>query len=146
MSSQITLWRNIFMGMTDPIADMFTRVRNANVAYHEQVDVPASKIKEHIAMILKEEGFIADYQLINPQGAAQGVIRIKMKYGPARERVITGIKRVSKPGLRIYTQKAEIPRILGGLGVVIMSTSKGVMTGKNAKLNGVGGEVLGYVW
>ncbi|MCQ2736086.1 MAG: 30S ribosomal protein S8 [bacterium] len=134
------------MGMTDPIADMFSRLRNANIAYHEQVDVPASKIKEHIAMILKEEGFIADYQLINPQGAAQGVIRIKMKYGPNRERVISGIKRVSKPGLRIYKSKTEIPRIFGGLGVIIVSTSKGVITGKNAQLNGVGGEILGYIW
>ncbi len=134
------------MGMTDPIADMFSRLRNANVAYHEQVDVPASKIKEHIAMILKEEGFISDYQMINPQGAAQGVIRIKMKYGPNRERVISGIKRISKPGLRVYKAKADIPRILGGLGVIIISTSKGVMTGKNAKLNGVGGEILGYIW
>lgn len=134
------------MGMTDPIADMFSRLRNANIAYHEQVDVPASKIKEHIAMILKEEGFIADYQLINPQGAAQGVIRIKMKYGPNRERVISGIKRVSKPGLRIYKSKTEIPRIYGGLGVIIVSTSKGVITGKNAQLNGVGGEILGYIW
>ncbi len=134
------------MAMTDPIADMFTRVRNANTAYHEQVDIPASKIKEHIAAILKEEGFISDYQLINPQGAPQGVIRIKMKYGPGRERVISGIKRVSKPGLRVYKSKADIPRILGGLGVIIISTSKGVMTGKNAKLNGVGGEILGYVW
>ena len=134
------------MAMTDPIADMFTRIRNANIAYHEQVDVPASKIKEHIAKIFKEEGFINDFQVINPQGSTQGVIRIKMKYGPNRERVITGIKRVSKPGLRKYSGNEEIPQILNGLGLVILSTSKGVMTGKNARSNGVGGEVLGYVW
>ncbi len=134
------------MAMTDPIADMFTRIRNANTAHHEQVDVPASKIKEHIAKIFKEEGFINDFQVINPQGAAQGVIRIKMKYGPNRERVISGIKRVSKPGLRVYKASDEVPRIFNGLGLAILSTSKGVMTGKSAKSNGVGGEVLGYVW
>ena len=134
------------MAMTDPIADMFTRIRNANIAYHEQVDVPASKIKEHIARIFKEEGFINDFQVINPQGAAQGVIRIKMKYGPNRERVISGIKRVSKPGLRKYSQSDAIPKIFNGLGLVIMSTSKGIMTGKSASSSKVGGEVLGYVW
>lgn len=134
------------MAMTDPIADMFTRIRNANIAYHEQVDVPASKIKEHIARIFKEEGFINDFQVINPQGAAQGVIRIKMKYGPNRERVISGIKRISKPGLRKYSHSEDIPKIFNGLGLVILSTSKGVMTGKSAKSGKVGGEILGYVW
>ncbi len=134
------------MAMTDPIADMFTRIRNANIAYHEQVDIPASKIKEHIARIFKEEGFINDFQIINPQGAAQGVIRIKMKYGPNRERVISGIKRISKPGLRVYKGMEDIPHILNGLGLVIISTSKGVMSGKSAKTSGVGGEILGYVW
>lgn len=134
------------MSMTDPIADMFTRIRNANTAYHEQVDIPASKIKEHIARIFKEEGFISDFQMINPQGAAQGVIRIKMKYGANRQRVISGLKRISKPGLRVYKSKDDIPRILGGLGLILVSTSHGVMTGKNAKNNGIGGEILGYIW
>lgn len=133
------------MAMTDPIADMFTRIRNANTAYHDQVDIPASGIKEHIARIFKDEGFINDYQVINASGV-QGVIRIKMKYGPNRERVISGIKRISKPGLRKYSGKAEVPKILGGLGLVILSTSQGVMTGKNAQQKGVGGEVLGYIW
>jgi small subunit ribosomal protein S8 len=130
--------------MTDPIADMLTRIRNANVAYHEQVDVPASKIKEQIARVLKREGFVKDFQVINT--GAQGVIRLFLKYGPNRERVISGVKRISTPGLRVYVGKHEIPRIFGGLGVVILSTPRGVVTGKQAKKLDVGGEVLAYIW
>jgi len=132
------------MGMTDPIADMFSRIRNANVAYHEHVDIPASKIKVQIARILKKEGFVKDYQEINT--GVQGVIRLFLRYGSNRERVITGIRRISKPGLRVYVGRHEIPRIFGGLGVVIMSTPKGILTGKAALKAGVGGEVLCYVW
>jgi len=132
------------MGMTDPIADMLTRIRNANIAYHEQVDIPASKAKEQIARVLKKEGFVKDFQVINT--GVQGVIRIFMKYGPNKERIISGVKRISKPGLRVYVGKEEIPRIFGGLGVVLMSTPRGIMTGKQAKKQGVGGEVLCYIW
>jgi small subunit ribosomal protein S8 len=132
------------MGMTDPIADMFSRIRNANTAYHEHVDIPASKIKVQIARILKKEGFVKDYQEINT--GVQGVIRLFLKYGANRERVITGIRRISKPGLRVYVGRHEIPRIFGGLGVVIMSTPKGILTGKAALKAGVGGEVICYVW
>ncbi len=132
------------MTMTDPIADMLTRVRNANRAYHEAVDVPASKIKEEVARILKEEGYIKDYQIVQENGF--NVIRIKMSYGTDRERSLTGIKRISKPGLRIYAKKDEIPRVLGGLGIAVISTSKGLMTGREAKRAGLGGEVLCYVW
>jgi len=130
--------------MTDPIADMLTRIRNANVAHHEQVDVPASKIKEQIARVLKREGFVKDFQVINT--GVQGVIRLFLRYGPSRERVISGIKRISTPGLRVYVGKHEIPRIFGGLGVVILSTPRGVVTGKQAKRLDVGGEVIAYVW
>lgn len=132
------------MGMTDPIADMLTRIRNANIAIHDQVDIPASRIKEKIVKILKEEGFIKDFQFIN--AGTQGIIRVMMRYGAGREKVITGLKRVSKPGLRIYVGKNEIPKVLGGLGVVILSTPSGVITGRQAKQTGVGGEVLAYVW
>jgi small subunit ribosomal protein S8 len=132
------------MGMTDPIADMLTRIRNANVAYHEQVDIPASKSKEQIARVLKKEGFVRDFQVLNT--GVQGVLRVFMKYGPNKEKILLGVKRISKPGLRVYVGKEEIPRIFGGLGVVIMSTPKGIMTGKQAKMTGVGGEVICYVW
>lgn len=132
------------MTMTDPIADMLTRVRNANRAFHETVDVPASRIKEEIARVLKSEGYIRDYQIVQENGF--NVIRIKMNYGPDRERSITGIKRISKPGLRIYAKKDEIPRVLGGLGIAVVSTSKGLMTGIEARKAGLGGEVLCYVW
>lgn len=132
------------MTLTDPIADMLTRVRNANTAFHDQVDVPASKIKEQLAKVLKKEGFIKDYQVINT--GVQGVIRVFLKYGPTRERIITGIKRISKPGLRVYVGKNEVPKIFGGLGTVIMTTPRGLMTGKQAKKKGVGGEVLAFVW
>ncbi|MDI6892628.1 MAG: 30S ribosomal protein S8 [Actinomycetota bacterium] len=132
------------MGMTDPIADMFTRIRNANTAHHEMVEIPTSKIKAEIAKILKEEGYIRDYQVVKANN--HDAIRVKMKYGPNKERVITGIKRISKPGLRVYARKDEIPRVLGGLGVAILSTSKGLMTNKRALKEGVGGEVICFVW
>lgn len=132
------------MAVTDPIADMLTRIRNANVAYLSQVDIPASKMKEQIAKVLKKEGFIKDYQVINT--GVQGVLRVFLKYGANKERVITGLKRISKPGLRVHVGIHEIPRIFGGLGTVILTTPRGVMTGKQAKKKGVGGEVLAYVW
>ena len=130
--------------ITDPIADMLTRIRNANTANHEVVDVPASRMKQAVAQILKDEGFINDFERVNE--GPQGVIRIKLKYGQNKEKVITGLRRISRPGLRVYTNKTEIPRVLGGLGLVIMSTSKGIMSGKRAKKEGCGGEVLAYVW
>ena len=132
------------MVTTDPVADMLTRIRNANSSLHEQVDVPASKMKERIAKVLKREGFIKDYQVI--QAGVQGVIRIAMKYTTERFRVINGLTRVSKPGLRRYVGKGEIPNLYGGMGVVIMSTPKGIMTGQRARQLGVGGEILCEVW
>ncbi|GAB7387282.1 30S ribosomal protein S8 [Bacillaceae bacterium] len=132
------------MVMTDPIADMLTRIRNANAVRHEVVEVPASKIKKEIARILKEEGFVRDVEYIDDN--KQGIIRIYLKYGPNNERVITGLKRISKPGLRVYAKSSEIPRVLGGLGIAVLSTSKGVMTDKQARQAKVGGEVLAYVW
>jgi small subunit ribosomal protein S8 len=132
------------MAMTDPIADMLTRIRNANVVYHEKVDIPASKMKAALAEILKNEGFIRDYQQISDN--KQGVIRVFMKYGVERERVITGIKRISKPGLRVYVKKTEIPRVLGGLGVAVISTTLGLMSDKQARVAGLGGEVVCYIW
>ena len=132
------------MTMTDPIADMLTRIRNANVAYHDQVDIPASKIKEQIAALLKREGYIKDVQVIST--GIQGVIRIFMKYGPNKEKAITGIRRISKPGLRVYVGKDEIPRIFGGLGTVVMSTPQGIITGSQARKHKIGGEVICFVW
>ncbi|MGI6127770.1 MAG: 30S ribosomal protein S8 [Planifilum sp.] len=132
------------MVMTDPIADMLTRIRNANAVRHESVEIPASKIKRQIAEILKREGFIRDAEYIDD--GKQGVIRIFLKYGPNNERVITGLKRISKPGLRVYAKSTEIPRVLRGLGIAILSTSKGVMTDKEARQARVGGEVLAYIW
>jgi len=129
---------------TDPIADMLTRIRNANTAGHETVDIPASKMKKSIAEILKEEGFIRSYDVVTE--GPQGTLRITLKYGPEKEKVITGLRRISRPGLRVYSPRTEIPRLLGGLGLVILSTSKGVMSGKRAKREGYGGEVLAYVW
>ncbi len=132
------------MQITDPIADMLTRIRNANTARHETVDVPASNMKKAIAEILNEEGYIKGYQVI--EDGKQGVIRITLKYGQSKERVISGLKRVSKPGLRIYAGAEELPRVLKGLGIAIVSTSKGVMTDKKARANRIGGEVLAFVW
>jgi small subunit ribosomal protein S8 len=132
------------MVMTDPIADMLTRIRNALVVKHEQVQVPASNIKKAIADILTEEGLIKGYTVIDDGN--QGTLKITLKYAPNNERVITGLKRISKPGLRVYARKDEIPKVLGGLGIAIISTSKGVMTDKQARKLGVGGEVLCYIW
>jgi len=132
------------MVMSDPIADMLTRIRNANVVRHETVEMPASKVKKQIAEILKREGFIRDAEYIEDN--KQGIIRIFLKYGPNQERVITGLKRISKPGLRVYTKSNEVPRVLGGLGMAIISTSQGVMTDKEARQVKSGGEVVCYVW
>ena len=130
--------------MTDPIADMLTRLRNANSVYHENVEIPGSKIKIAIAAVLKEEGFIKDYAF--NEDNKQGVISVSLKYGPNREKVISGIKRISKLGLRQYAKHNEIPRVLGGLGIAIISTSKGIMSDKQARKAGLGGEVVAYVW
>jgi small subunit ribosomal protein S8 len=130
--------------MSDPIADMLTRIRNANVVRHETVEVPASKIKKEIAEILKKEGFIRDAEYV--EDSKQGIIRIFLKYGPNQERVITGLKRISKPGLRVYAKSQEVPKVLGGLGIAILSTSKGVMSDKDARQAKSGGEVICYVW
>ncbi len=132
------------MQITDPIADMLTRIRNAGSAKHETVDVPASKMKKAIAEILLEEGYIRSFQLIDD--GTQGVIRITLKYLPGKERAIQGLKRVSKPGLRVYAGADELPRVLRGLGIAIISTSKGIMTDKKARAAHVGGEVLAFVW
>lgn len=132
------------MVMTDPIADMLTRIRNANMVRHEKLEVPASKIKKEIAEILKREGFVRDVEFIEDN--KQGIIRIFLKYGGNNERVITGLKRISKPGLRVYAKTGEVPRVLNGLGIAIVSTSNGVLTDKEARAKQVGGEVLAYVW
>jgi small subunit ribosomal protein S8 len=132
------------MVMTDPIADMLTRIRNANLVGHEKVEIPGSNMKRAIAEILKNEGFIRDAEFIPDN--KQGIIRVFLKYGPGQERVITGLKRISKPGLRVYAKANEIPRVLGGLGIAILSTSKGILTDKEARRNNVGGEVICYVW
>jgi len=134
----------IVMHITDPIADMLTRIRNAGAARHEQVDVPASKMKKSIAEILYQEGYIKNYQIIDDGG--QGVIRLTLKFLPDRTQAIAGIRRVSKPGLRVYASCEELPKVLRGLGIAIISTSKGVMTDKAARAANVGGEVLAFVW
>lgn len=131
------------MIVTDVIADMLTRIRNAASAHHESVDIPASNLKKSIAKILLDEGYISWYEIV--EGSSQGVIRITLKYS-GKQSVISGIKRISKPGLRVYANRDEMPRVLGGLGVAIISTSKGVMTDKAARKEGVGGEVLAFVW
>jgi small subunit ribosomal protein S8 len=132
------------MAMTDPIADLLTRIRNANMVKHTSVDVPASNVKNKIVEILLEEGYIKGFDII--EDGKQGLIRIELKYGENKERVITGLKRISKPGLRVYAKKAEIPKVLGGLGLAIISTSNGIVTDKEARKLGVGGEVICYVW
>ena len=132
------------MQITDPIADMLTRIRNANTAKHETVDIPASNMKKAIAEILNEEGYIKGYQII--EDSKQGVIRVTLKYSQNKEKVSSGRKRVSKPGLRIYAGADELPRVLKGLGIAIVSTSKGIMTDKKARAQHVGGEVLAFVW
>ena len=132
------------MHITDPIADMLTRIRNANNAKHDTVDVPASNMEKSIAQILLDEGYIKNFQLIDD--GTQGVIRITLKYGAGKEKVISGLRRVSKPGLRVYAGADELPKVLRGLGIAIVSTSKGVMTDKKARQAHVGGEVLAFVW
>ena len=132
------------MTMTDPIADMLTRIRNANTVGHDTVDIPASRMKKSIAGILTEEGYIKGFDVIDDN--KQGTIRVQMKYGPDKERVITGIKKISKPGLKVYAKANEVPRVLGGLGIAIVSTNQGVITDKEARKLGVGGEVLAFVW
>ena len=130
--------------MTDPIADMLTRIRNANTVGHETVEIPASKMKKAIAEILKEEGYITDFDVIEDD--KQGMIKVTMKYGSNKERVISGIKKISKPGLKVYAKANEVPKVLGGLGIAIISTSKGIISDKEARKLGVGGEVICYVW
>jgi small subunit ribosomal protein S8 len=135
------------MTMTDPIADMLTRLRNANSAYHDTVSMPHSKLKAHVAEILKQEGYIADFRVADaPEGQVGRVLTLSLKYGPNRERSIAGVRRVSKPGLRVYAKSTGLPRVLGGLGTAIISTSSGLLTDKQAAKRGVGGEVLAYVW
>ena len=133
------------MNMTDPIADMLTRIRNAVSARHDYVQMPASKLKVAIAGVLRDEGFIKNFEMVEEKGPHK-LIRIQLSYSGKREPVLTGIQRVSKPGLRVYSQKREIPRVYGGLGVAILSTPQGVMTGQEARRRNVGGEVLCYVW
>ena len=132
------------MVVTDTIADMLTRIRNANSMRYTEVKVPASKLKLELARILKEEGFIKDYKVL--EETAQGTILLTLKYGEKKERVITGLKRISKPGLRVYAKADEVPKVLNGLGIAIISTSKGIMTDKEARNQGLGGEVLAYIW
>jgi len=132
------------MTMTDPIADMLTRLRNANSAYHEDVTMPFSKIKANIAEILKQQGYIATWSVEDAEVGKN--LQLQLKYGPSRERSIAGIRRVSKPGLRVYAKSTGLPRVLGGLGIAILSTSSGLLTDREAAKKGVGGEVLAYVW
>ena len=134
------------MTMTDPIADMLTRIRNANVAMHDEVSMPSSKLKESLAAVLKSEGYITDFSVADATDRPGRVLTIEMKYSPERARVISGVKRVSKPGLRVYTKAEKIPRVLGGLGVAVLSTSQGLMTDREARKRRMGGEVLCFVW
>ena len=135
------------MTMTDPIADMLTRLRNANQAYHESTTMPYSKIKQGIADILQQEGYISSYKVEEPkEGAVGKTLIVDLKFGPSRERSIAGVRRISKPGLRVYAKSTSLPKVLGGLGVAIISTSQGLLTDRQAKHKGVGGEVLAYVW
>ena len=130
--------------LTDPIADMLTRIRNANKAMHDRAEMPTSRLKEQIARILKEEGSIRDFKIV--EGESFNTLVVELKYGKSRERVITGIKRVSKPGRRVYARQDRLPRVLGGMGTAILSTSKGVITSRNAEKEGIGGEVICFVW
>ncbi|MCH7323595.1 MULTISPECIES: 30S ribosomal protein S8 [Solibacillus] len=132
------------MTMTDPIADMLTRIRNANMVRHEKLEVPASNLKKEIAEILKREGFVRDVEYVEDN--KQGIIRIFLKYGKDNERVITGLKRISKPGLRVYAKTNEVPKVLNGLGIALVSTSTGLLTDKEARAKQVGGEILAYIW
>ncbi|MFQ5657917.1 MAG: 30S ribosomal protein S8 [Candidatus Methylomirabilales bacterium] len=130
--------------LTDPVADMLTRLRNASAVGHERLDIPSSRLKVEVARVLKDEGFIKDYKVIEDD--KQGILRVYLKYGPGNARVLRGITRASKPGLRVYARTRKIPQVLSGLGIAILSTSKGVMTDREARSQGVGGEVLCYVW
>jgi len=130
--------------ITDPIADMLTRIRNANTVRHSTVQIPSSNMKRAIAQILKQEGFIKDYELIRDQ--KQGSIRVHLKFGQNNQRIITGLKRISKPGLRVYAKKDDLPKVLGGLGIAIISTSRGMMTDREARKGGYGGEVVCFIW
>ncbi|MEA4883214.1 MAG: 30S ribosomal protein S8 [Clostridia bacterium] len=132
------------MVLTDPIADMLTRIRNANIVNHEVVEVPASRIKEQLALIMKAEGYIRDFDIVH--GDVQNVIKISMRYGPNKQKVIRGLKRISKPGLRVYVSRDEVPKVLNGLGVAVISTSRGLMTDRQAREAGLGGEVICYMW
>ena len=132
------------MQITDPIADMLTRIRNANSVHHDKVEIPASSMKKAIAQLLKQEGFVKDFDVVEDN--KQGTLRISLKYGPNREKVITGLKRISKPGLRVYVKSEQLPKVLGGLGIALVSTSAGIMSDKEARKAGLGGEVLAYVW
>jgi small subunit ribosomal protein S8 len=134
------------MTMTDPIADMLTRLRNGNTAYHDTVSMPHSKLKGHIAEILKEQGYIGGFSVADATDGPGKVLTLNLKYGPNRERSIAGVRRVSKPGLRVYAKHTALPRVLGGLGIAILSTSSGLLTERQAAQRGVGGEVLAYVW
>ena len=132
------------MVMTDPIADLLTRIRNANLVHHDKVEIPASKIKRAIVQILKDEGFVKDFDVL--ADGKQGILRVSLKYGPERDRVITGIKRISKPGLRVYAKREQLPKVLDDLGIAIISTSQGLMSDKQARKSNLGGEVLAFVW
>lgn len=134
------------MTMTDPIADMLTRLRNANVAYHDEVKMPCTKVKEALAAVLVKEGYIAGYEIAEAPGKPWRSLVVQMKYSQDRERTISGIKRVSKPGLRVYSKAQEVPRVLGGLGVAVLSTNQGLLSDREARKRNVGGEVLCYVW
>ena len=134
------------MTMTDPIADMLTRLRNANQAYHDSTSMPHSKIKVGIAEILKANGYISDFEVAAPEGQPGKTLKITLKYGQNRERSIAGVRRISKPGLRVYAKSNELPKVLGGLGIAIISTSQGLLTDRDANSKSVGGEVLAYVW
>ena len=134
------------MTMTDPIADMLTRIRNANMVFKDEVAMPSSKQKERLAAILKREGYVSDFKVEGGDGAPSRKLTINLKYTPDRDRTISGLQRVSKPGLRVYTKSDKVPRVLGGLGIAVLSTSRGLMTDREARRNRMGGEVLCYVW
>lgn len=132
------------MVVSDPIADLLTRIRNANTVNHDRIEVPGSKLKKALVQILKEEGFVRDFEWLDT--GHQGMIRIYLKYGPNKTKVISGLRRISRPGLRVYAKKDQVPKVLGGLGVAVLSTSHGIMTDKKARQEGLGGEVLCYIW
>jgi len=132
------------MVISDPIADLLTRIRNANTVNHDRIELPGSKIKKAIVQILKDEGYVRDFEWID--NGHQGTIRVYLKYGPNKSKVVSGLRRISRPGLRVYAKKDQVPKVLGGLGIAVLSTSKGIMTDKQARQEGLGGEVLAYIW